>query len=347
MKERLLPEVFCIPVEKIKSGFYSDKYFTRTRDILHKDNNHSSVMMQVFSRGDGIICGMDEAVAILRSCAENPDQLKIHALYDGDSMSKGETVLTIEGDYSTFAHLETLYLGVLARGSSVASAVNEAVRAARGKYVLFFAARFDHYRTQLIDGYAAFIGGAHGVSTDANGCVQGVPGIGTIPHSLIAAYRGDTLAACRAFDMHTDAEVDLIALVDFNNDCVKTSLEVARYFKKKLWGVRLDTAGDMRDISVRTTGKYSFGVCPQLVRNVRKALDREGFSWVKIVVSGGFTEEKIEKFVTENVPFDAVGIGSSLFKKKIDFTADIVQLEGKPCAKKGRKYKPNSRLAGV
>ena len=98
MKKRLPTGIFDIPAGKIRDGFYSDKYFFRTHDVLLKDNNHSSVTMQVFARDDGILCGMDEAIAILRLCADNPDLLKIHALYDGDRMSKGETVLTIEGD---------------------------------------------------------------------------------------------------------------------------------------------------------------------------------------------------------------------------------------------------------
>lgn len=344
MKKRLSPETFGIPVKEMKNGFYSDKYFARTRDILNNDKNHSVVVMQVFSKGDGILCGIDEAIAILRLCAEDSGKIKINALYDGNRVSNGETVLTIEGDYSGFAHLETIYLGVMARGTSIASAVHEVVEAAQGKTVLFFSARFDHYRTQLADGYAAFVGGAHEVSTDANGFLHGVQGIGTIPHGLIAAYNGNTLAACKAFINHTSPDVELIALVDFDNDCINTSLQVARHFKGKLWGVRLDTAGDIRDVSVIAVGNDSFGVCPELVWKVRRSLDREGFGRVKIIISGGFNKERIKRFVGLDIPFDAVGVGSSFLKKRIDFTADIVMVNGKPCAKKGRKYSPNPRL---
>jgi nicotinate phosphoribosyltransferase len=290
---------------------------------------------------------VDEAVAVLKLCSENPEQLKINALYDGDSISKEETVLTIEGDYSSFAHLETVYLGVLARGTSVATAVQEAVKNACGKPVMFFSARFDHYSVQSADGYAAYIGGAVGVSTDANGYIKGVEGVGTIPHSLIAVFSGNTLSACKAFRDHIDSDVTLIALVDFNNDCIGTSLEVARYFGKKLWGVRLDTSGDMRDISVTTGDKGSYGVTPELVQKLRDALDREGFDWVKIVVSGGFNSEKIRRFSSLGVPFDAVGVGSAFHKRKIDFTADVVMVDGSPCAKAGRSLKPNPRLRKV
>jgi nicotinate phosphoribosyltransferase len=345
MKKRFSPEKFMIPVDEIKRGFYSDKYFIRTREVLLKDRKRSRVLMQVFTRADGVICGIDEAVAIIRTCAASPQDLLVHALFDGDSISKGETVLTIEGDYSSFAHLETVYLGVLARGSSIASAVHEVVEASAGKPVLFFAARFDHYRVQHIDGYAAFIGGAQGVSTDANGILHGIEGMGTIPHGLIAAYAGDTLAACKAFSAHQPPDVDLIALVDFQNDCIGTSLRVARYFGEKLWGVRIDTAGDMRDESVTPLGTESLGVCPELVWKLRRALDAEGFHWVKIIVSGGFNRERLQMFAHLDVPFDAVGIGAALLRKKVEFTADVVRVNGEDCAKRGRRYNPNTRLS--
>lgn len=342
--KRLPPSIFKLPVEKIKSGWYSDKYFVRTRSVLLRDKHHPWVVMQIFTREDGVVCGIDEAIAILRLCADRPKQLIIKALHDGDRMSPMETVMTIEGDYATFAHLETVYLGVMARRTGVATAVKEVVDAAKGRKVLFFPARFDHYSVQTGDGYAAFISGALGVSTDANAAWWGVKGLGTVPHGLIAAYNGDTVAACQAFDRYMSKDVKRIALVDFENDSVKTSLEVAMALGKRLWGVRLDTARDMKDISVKGKGKKSYGVCPELVRNVRKALDKNGFGYVKIVVSCGFNKDKIREFVRRKAPFDAVGIGTALFRRKMDFTADIVKVDGKPGAKVGRRYNPNPRL---
>jgi len=342
--KRLPPQVFNPPVEKIKKGWYSDKYFVRTKDILIRDNHHPRVLMQVFPRKDGILCGMDEAIAILTLCAERSNELVIRALRDGDRIKAWETVLTIEGDYSTFAHLETVYLGVMARATSVATAVRKVIEVAQGKMVLFFPARFDHYRVQTTDGYAAFVAGATGVSTDAQGAWWGEEGLGTIPHGLIAAYGGDTVAAALAFDRQMPKGIKRIVLVDFVNDSVHTSLAVARAMGERLWGIRLDTAGDLRDRAVVPRGEESLGVCPELCWLVRKRLDEEGFSWVKIVVSGGFNVERLERFIKLGVPFDAVGVGSSLFKERMDFTADIIQVEGKSCAKVGRKFNPNPRL---
>jgi nicotinate phosphoribosyltransferase len=117
----------------------------------------------------------------------------------------------------------------------------------------------------------------------------------------------------------------------------------------KLWGVRLDTSENMVDRSVAPLmGSFRpNGVCKELVWNVRKALDKGGFKDVKIVVSGGFNPEKIREFEKSGVPVDAYGVGSSLFAGSYDFTADIVRREGRPCAKAGREYRPNSRLKKV
>lgn len=341
---RLKPAVFRLPVQKIKSGWYSDKYFIRTREVLLKDNRHPDVVMQVFGREESIVCGLDEAIAVLRLSAYKSTGLRIRALHDGDHIKPMETVMTIEGDYSNFAHLETVYLGIIARRTAVATAVKRVVDAARPKKVLFFPARFDHYSVQPGDGYAAFISGAVGVSTDANAAWWAARGEGTIPHGLIAAYNGDTVAACLAFDRHMPKHIKRIALVDFEDDCVKTSLEVASALGRKLFAVRLDTALDLWDKSIKSRTKASLGVSPELVWNVRRALDANGFKFVKIVVSCGFTEEKIRIFNRLKVPYDFVGVGSIFFRLKRDFTADIVMVNGKPCAKIGRQYNPNPRL---
>lgn len=342
--KRLGLKIFNLPTEKIKRGWYSDKYFSRTKEVLLKDNLHPNVVMQVFTRKESVVCGLDEAIAILRLCADRPEELKIKALYDGDPIKPMETVMTIEGDYSTFAHLETVYLGVIARRTAVATAVKRVVDAAKPKKVLFFPARFDHYSLQTGDGYAAFISGALGVSTDANAAWWGSHGEGTIPHGLIAAYDGNTKDACVAFDKYMPKDIKRIALVDFENDCVKTSLEVARALDKKLWGVRLDTALDLHDKSVKSKSKSSLGVSRELVWNVRRALDANGFKFVKIVISCGFDEEKIRSFNLLKVPYDLVGVGSAFFRLKRDFTADIVMVNGRSCAKVGRHYNPNPRL---
>ncbi len=238
---------------------------------------------------------------------------------------------------------------MLARRTSIATNTRKVVEAAWPKSIMFFPARHDHWLVQTGDGYAAHIAGAIGVSTDAQASWWGSEGLGTVPHALIAAYGGDTVAATRAFARHMDPAVRVIALVDFENDSVRTSLAVARALGDRLHGVRLDTSESLVDESVRSQmGDFDpRGVNPHLVRNVRNALDAAGFEEVQIVVSGGFTVAKIRHFEDRDVPVDSYGVGSSLVKDRYDFTADVVRLEGEPMAKVGRRHRPNPRLERV
>lgn len=349
MKTRRDSASFDLPVEKIKAGYYSDIYFLRTQEILNKANYHPRVTMQIFQRGEAVLCGIDEAIAILKRCAYHPENLVIHALHDGDEIEPWETIMTIEGDLADFSHLETVYLGVIARQTKIATNTRRAVEAAGGKPVLFFPSRFDHYSVQESDGYAAKVGGMSGISTPANAAAWDIEAAGTIPHALIATYRGDTVAATLAFDRCIDPRVNRVALVDFDNDCVKTSLAVARELGDKLYAVRLDTSDKLVDASlIGQLGNFvPTGVNEQLVRNVRAALDGEGFGHVKIMVSGGFTPERIRLFEKNCVPVDVYAVGSSIFTVNYDFTADIVLVDGKPYAKVGRKYLPNPRMERV
>ena len=341
-------ENFDLPPQKIREGWYSDKYFVRTQLILKKERMHPEVVMQVFCKEKALLCGVNETVACLRLGSLGAKNFRIYALKDGDLIKPWQSVMHLLGDYSSFSFLETLYLGILGRRTSVATAVHRAVKAAQGKPIFYFSARFDHFLNQPGDGYAAHVGGAAAVSTDASTAwLKGKEAFGTIPHGLIAAFGGDTVKASLAFDRNVPRGIKRIALVDFENNCVKTSLEVARALGKRLWGVRLDTAREIRDRSVKGTGQSSYGVSAELVRNVRRALDREGFRWVKIIVSGGFNPERIRSFVRARVPFDGVGIGSAFYKERIDFTADIVKVNGKLCAKTGRFLRPNPRLKKV
>jgi nicotinate phosphoribosyltransferase len=348
-RPRLDPEIFNLPVEKMRDGYYSDKYFVRAREILEVDGHHPRVTMQVFGKQDAFLGGIDEAIAILKLCSFDWDALEVSALYDGDRISPWETVMLIEGPYDVFAHLETLYLGVLARRTRVGTNTRRVVEAAAPKEVMFFPARHDHWLVQTGDGYAAHIAGAIGVSTDAQASWWGSSGIGTVPHALIAAYGGDTVRATRKFAEFSDPDVRLITLVDFENDCVATALAVARDLGDRLYGVRLDTSEMLVDRSVQPMmGRFKpTGVTPQLVHNVREALDGEGFGHVKIIVSGGFDVEKIQHFEAKGVPVDGYGVGSSLFGGRFDFTADVVRVNGSPCAKVGREFLPNPRLERV
>lgn len=413
MTERLAPEIFRLPIEKIRAGYKTDVYFNRTKTILTLDKHNPDVTMQLFQKVDGaIVCGVDHALAILHAGTgyyENPqaaqvlfdryldlekksytswlnigqndwdtyakdvgkplfetsqelnrlwvntfNDLSIGALRDGDQVGARETVMLFEGDLKDFVHLETLYLGALTDGTCVATNTKKLVEAADDTPVLMFGARHRSHESQAGDGYAAYIGGVRSVSTHEQGEYWGSQGTGTIPHALIAAYDGNTVLATLKFDEHIngqDGKVNVVSLVDFDNDSVNTSLAVANGLNGKLWGVRLDTSENMIDRSLweeiqhrnRGADSDTKGVNPRLVHLVREALDREGFSQVKIVVSGGFTADKIARFKKDQVPVDVFGVGSALFEGsggRYDYTADVVR----PVVKTGREFKPNSRL---
>lgn len=218
----------------------------------------------------------------------------------------------VTGDYSLSAHLETVYLGGLARRTRIMRNLRAVVDAARGKPILFFPARHDHWLTQTGDGWAAHVAGAIGVSTDARASWWGGRGIGTVPHALIAAYGGDTVAAARAFAARYGDETSVVVLVDFENRSPRTAVSVARELGDSLWGVRLDTSETLVDESIADLGASApRGVAPELVARVRAALDEAGFERVRIVVSGGFDAERIEQFERKGVPVDAYGVGSA------------------------------------
>src|SRR5205823_11033148 len=224
-------------------------------EVLLRDGRHPRVVMQVFQKHDSYLGGIDEAIAVLKLCADDWDDLTVHALYDGDEIGPYEPVLTIEGDYTGFAHLETVYLGVLARRTLITTNVARVLEAANGKPIIFMPARHDHHRIQTGDGYAAYlagriVGAEIGVTTDEQASWWGGRGLGTVPHALIASYGGDTVLAARRFAAWASPDMNVTVLVDFENDSVRTALEVADALGERLWGVRLDTSETLVDRSL-------------------------------------------------------------------------------------------------
>ncbi len=336
----------------------------------------SAVEMQWFPRRRPltVVAGVDAAVAILQRCAgewdgdrfiPTGDRLEILAVQDGDiapyngNPREVTPVLKVRGCYRHFAILETPTLGVLTRASRIATNTYYLLQAARGKPVLFFPARFDLPATQAMDGYAYYIGvqrynrdfggnTAPFVSTPAQASLWGGRAGGTVAHAMIACFLGDTTELMLNFARILPPEVPRIALVDFHNDCVRTSLEVARAFflryrdavergdaetaqRYRLYGVRPDTGGELRDLSLQHLPDEPslYGVSPALIRALRDALDNGWKDWnlpyswrqeaehycrqIKIVATGGFNLNKIRQFEEEGVPVDIYGVGSSFF----------------------------------
>jgi nicotinate phosphoribosyltransferase len=239
-------------------------------------------------------------------------------------MEAKDVVLRITAPYRAFGLYETALLGIMAHQSGWATGARECVEAAGGIPVISFGARHVH---PLVAGrmeYAAIVGGCVGCATPAGAKLAGLSAMGTIPHALVLIF-GDTIKATQAFDRHMPKEVNRIALVDTFKDEAEESLRVAEALGKRLWGVRLDTPPERGRVT------------PDLVKEVRARLDQAGYSWVKIVASGGITTDRIRLFLEAEAPADAFGVGSAITSHQpIDFTADIKAIEASPIAKRGR-----------
>jgi len=366
--------------------------------------------LQIFHRRRpfSIAAGVDCALAIVASCTgyfDNAGQfvntagnLELRAVREGTRVEPWLPLMRIAGRYRDFAILETVLLGFLTRMSLIATNTYELLCASGGKPIFFFPARFDVYHTQMFDGLAYKVGVEaynrdHGaqvpmlISSDAQGVLWGKPGSGTIPHSLLLCFLRDTAEAVVQFARFLPPEIKRVALIDVNNDCVGESFRVARAMfeqyrrafdagrpeeaeKFVLFGVRADTAGEIRDVSIEPLGddRLDCGVCARLVWRMREALDaladdpaiapawrdraREYFRNIKIVVSGGFTAAKTAMFTRLNVPADFYGIGSSFFRSgNNDCTADIVRVkiggQWHDLAKVGRRALENPDLQTV
>jgi len=441
---RLNNSTFKLDIERMRQGWYSDKYFVniaQTLQVLAEQNycfagqvsrpefaNYDlsqlntgdiEVEMQFFNRRRRtIIAGVDKSLSMLRHCTgyltdnhfvETWQHLTVSAVQDGavtyyrGDPKQVQPVLRVRGRYRDFALLETPILGALTRASRIATNVYNTLEAARGKPVLFFPARFDAHEVQAADGYAYDIAvhrfnqdyeqhvGSF-VSTDAQGDWWGGFGGGTVAHAAIASFLGDTVEAMLAFSAVRPPEIPRIALVDFDNDSVNTSLAVLKAMfnrykvaleadrrdvaaQYKLFGIRLDTSSNMRDVSVPPLGEKRLdnGVNPRLCWIMRQALDNAWQTWdlpeswqdeaieyckaVQIVVSGGFKPKKIKWFEELNVPVDIYGVGSSLVSNdsdigtNTDFTADVVRVkigdDWVDMAKEGRQTNYNPDLEPV
>ena len=407
-KKRLTDETFKLDIDRMRRGWYSDKYFENIGRMLsvlaaegynYSGQHHNlpdgispeeiavgdiEVEMQWFTRrlGKTTVVGVDKSLAMLRHCTgywegdqfvDTSDRLEVWAVHDGATVKSDgnplhvQPVIKVRGRYRDFALLETPTLGILTRSSRVATNVYETMLAAHGKPVLFFPARFDLHEVQAADGYAYNIAlqrfnkdhardlGAF-VSTDAQGDWWGGAGGGTVAHAAIGSFLGDTAEVMMQFSRVLPPHIPRIALVDFNNNSVLDTLRVMeamfkRYIELRdagdeadaskyiLFGVRLDTSGSLRDVSVEPLGDpaLDLGVNPRLVFNVRQAMDNAWEGWnipdvwkdaareychnVKIVVSGGFNPEKIKRFEKLDVPVDIYAVGSSLFNNNDEPTA--------------------------
>jgi len=323
------------PDERVLSGATADIYFLRTRDAMQAAGVNPIAVMEVFPADDGVLCGMREVIALLREVLQT--DAEAWALAEGNRISAKEVVLRVKARYLSYGVYETAILGMLADETGWATAAAECVAAGGSTPVVSFGARHVHPRTAPYLDYAAMIGGCTGCSTTLGARLSATEPSGTMPHTMALCF-GDTVEAALAFDRHIAPEVSRTVPVDTFMDEADESVRVAQALGDKLQAVRLDRPHELG------------GVTPELVWKVRARLDNEGFSGVRIFVSGGVTPKRIREFMEAAAPVDGFGVGSYISSAQPnDFTADLKEIDGHPIAKRGRTpgITPNPRLKRI
>jgi len=316
--------------EEIKKGETTDIYFVRTKQILEAKGLDKIHVVAEITPGElpgglpwGILCGIEEMAKLLEGLPIN-----VYAMPEGsifhykDYYGVREPVVRVEGPYGEFCVYETPMLGILCQSSGIATRAARVKKAAGEKPVISFGIRRMHPALSPLIDRAAYIGGFDGVSSLTGAKAAGIKPVGTMPHALIVVF-GNQVEAWKAFDEIMPEDVPRIALVDTYCDEKTEAIMAAEALKDRLYGVRLDTPGSRK------------GDFAEIIREVRWELDIRGYKNVKIFVSGGLNEKKIR--VLSEAGADAFGVGTYVSNAPtIDFAMDIVEIDGKICAKRGK-----------
>ena len=318
MKRRLHTADF----DDIKSGRVTDIYFARTIEILKAKGIDKWVKAEFIAKslpedwGWAVFAGLEESAELFEGM-----KINVRAMPEGTIFKPYQPVLEIEGMYTDFGIYETSILGFLCQASGIATKAARCKKIAGDRGVVSFGARRMHPTIAPMIERSAYIGGCDGVAVVMSGELIGADPVGTMPHALIILM-GNSMEAIKAFHEVIEPGVKRVALVDTFGDEKFEAIGVAEAMGDKLYGVRLDTPASRRGNFLR------------ILQEVRWELDIRGYKHVKIFVSGGLDEYKI----AELNPFvDAYGVGTSISSAKvIDFAMDIIEVDGKPHAKRGK-----------
>ena len=312
---------------EIKKGKTTDIYFERTVEILTKKNISKNVVAEVTCGGIpnkwpwGILLGTEEVAHLFEGVPVTVYSLREGTFFRAkDERGVRTPVMFIEGDYVDFCIYETPLLGFVCQASGIATAAARVKKVAGDKMVLSFGARRMHPVITPMISRACYIAGFDGVSAVISAEMLNISPTGTMPHALVIVMQ-DHKKAWQAFDDIVDKTAKRVALCDTYLD-EKSETLMASEAVKDLFGVRLDTPGSRR------------GNFKEIIQEVRWELDLRGHKNVKIFVSGGLTEEIVQEL---NPYVDGFGVGTFVSNgRTIDFSLDIVEMEGEPVAKRGK-----------
>ena len=299
----------------IKKGDCTDIYFQRSEEILNEEGLNPMVTMEITAASLpqpwGVFCGLDDVLHLLEGLP-----IDLDAMPEGTIFYPREPVARITGRYTDFARYEMAILGFLCHASGVASAAAMITKIADGVPVFSFGSRRQHPAISSMIERSAWVGGVDGVS---NTCApEGLPLVGTMPHAFVMCYPKPE-DAWLSFDRHAPPEVPRVMLCDTFCDEKREALAAARLGAQ---AVRLDTPrsrrGDMRSI----------------IEEVRWELDIHGYEDVEIFLSGGVNLEDVR--IYRDI-VDAFGIGGAIANAPvIDFSMDIMEIEGNITGKRGK-----------
>jgi nicotinate phosphoribosyltransferase len=317
------PMKYLASTEEVREGKITDVYFVRSKQVLEAEGIARAVAAEftVKSLPDGyefgVFTGLEDVLDVLQG-----KQVDLWALPEGAVFQVNDPVMVITGDYLEFGALETAILGLICQASGVATKAARLRLAAGPRELYSFGARRMHPVIAPLIDRNAYVGGVDGVAVVASAERLGQSPVGTIPHALVILM-GDTLKSVLAFDQHISEDVPRVALVDTFGDEKFESLRVAAALKERLFGVRLDTPANRR------------GDLLSILEEIRWELDLRGLGHVKLLASGGLDEKEIRRL---NPATDAYGVGTSLANAPVlDFAMDLVEVDHKPLAKKGKR----------
>ena len=313
--------------DDIRSGQVTDVYFLRGQEVLQAEDENPQVVAEIrassFPAGWGwsVFAGLEEALWLLEGRGtETGRGLEVQAISEGTVFYPEEPVVTLVGPYLDFGILETALLGLVCQATGIATAAARCRLAAGARPLYSFGARRMHPSIAPMIERAAFIGGCDGVAAVKSAELIGVAPVGTMAHALILILGEER--AWKAFDRVVDPRLPRVALVDTFQDEKFGAVAAAMALGKRLAAVRLDTPASRRG---------DFGA---IVREVRWELDERGFGHVRIFASGGLDERAILEL---NRHVDAYGVGTSISNGPVvDFALDIVEVDGRPRAKRGK-----------
>lgn len=304
-------------------GETADVYLQRTLTILRNEGRNPLVSLEFSPQRAGIFCGIAEVRGLLARVLPETGS-EVWALDEGEAVDANEVALRVKAAYGSIGLYETAISGILAQSTGYATAARECVDAATGTPVVALGARHVHPDVAGILGYCSIVGGCVSCSTILGARLAGITPAGNMPHSLSLLMDG-TVQAMEAFDKHMPQEVPRVALVDTFRDEAEEALSVARSLREKLRGIRMNTPPERG------------GVTTDLVKEVRARLDLSGFRHVEIMVSGGFTPERIRHFVEVGAPVNTFGIGAYIASAGPNsYNVDIHEVDGRPIARRGR-----------